>query len=585
MNFPAGTQRISPAHTGLWLIGLMWLLPFLQPHHRAPIPSFYTEWLAFALGLAASTLLLRTACWRAVEIPRTTLFLLALIGLLLVQLAAGQLAYNQQAFLAALYLLWAVLLMWLGHALRRELGLEAMALTLARFVVAGGIISALIALAQYFQVHSALDPLLDMKIGGGAYGNLGQTNHFADYLALALASLLYLHAKGNLPRWLAVAASLLLLFALALSGSRSSWLYLLALSGLALWLRRRVENTNVLLVSTALLLPGFMLVQYVAHLPWLATLAPVTTATDRLFQFAQGVNPRLQLAQEAWRIFVEHPWLGAGFGQFSWHHFLFAAASPDSSPRGLYNHAHNILLQLLAEFGVGGGLLLIGGALVWLRACRKIFASLESWWLLALLAVIGIHSMLEYPLWYANFLGIAAFLLGAGEARVIQPKLARIGRLSLLLMLMLGWVSAFNLQRSYASMENIFADHAQLAAGQTLDQALAEIHRESLLTPYIEFAYSTGIILDGYHLADKIELNGKVMRFAPVSDVAYRQAALLALNGERETAAQQWNRAANAYPAELGDFVKTLQEVQPSVRPAVQPLIDLSQAKLKEQMK
>lgn len=38
---------------GLWLIGLMWLLPLLSPRHQLPIPSFYSELTAFVLGLLA----------------------------------------------------------------------------------------------------------------------------------------------------------------------------------------------------------------------------------------------------------------------------------------------------------------------------------------------------------------------------------------------------------------------------------------------------------------------------------------------------------------------------------------------------
>jgi hypothetical protein len=41
------------------LTGLAWTLPFLQPYHRFPLTSFYSEWLAFALGLAAVLPLLR----------------------------------------------------------------------------------------------------------------------------------------------------------------------------------------------------------------------------------------------------------------------------------------------------------------------------------------------------------------------------------------------------------------------------------------------------------------------------------------------------------------------------------------------
>jgi len=37
----------------LVLSGLMVSLPFLNFHHSLPLPTFYTEWLAFALGTAA----------------------------------------------------------------------------------------------------------------------------------------------------------------------------------------------------------------------------------------------------------------------------------------------------------------------------------------------------------------------------------------------------------------------------------------------------------------------------------------------------------------------------------------------------
>jgi len=45
------SERVAQA--SLILTGLMFVVPFLQPYHRFPIPSFYGEWLAFALGLAA----------------------------------------------------------------------------------------------------------------------------------------------------------------------------------------------------------------------------------------------------------------------------------------------------------------------------------------------------------------------------------------------------------------------------------------------------------------------------------------------------------------------------------------------------
>src|SRR2546430_4341010 len=42
----------------LMLAGSLCLLPFLLPYHQQPIPSFFPEWLAAALGIAAALTLL-----------------------------------------------------------------------------------------------------------------------------------------------------------------------------------------------------------------------------------------------------------------------------------------------------------------------------------------------------------------------------------------------------------------------------------------------------------------------------------------------------------------------------------------------
>ena len=39
---------------GLLLAGSLFLLPFLIPYHQQPVLSFFPEWLAAALGIAAT---------------------------------------------------------------------------------------------------------------------------------------------------------------------------------------------------------------------------------------------------------------------------------------------------------------------------------------------------------------------------------------------------------------------------------------------------------------------------------------------------------------------------------------------------
>ena len=68
------------SRASLVLLGLAWTVPFLQPYHRFPLTTFFSEWLAFALGLAAALLLLCKETWREPTVP---LAALAPVGLVL----------------------------------------------------------------------------------------------------------------------------------------------------------------------------------------------------------------------------------------------------------------------------------------------------------------------------------------------------------------------------------------------------------------------------------------------------------------------------------------------------------------------
>jgi len=109
------------------------------------------------------------------------------------------------------------------------------------------------------------------------------------------------------------------------------------------------------------------------------------------------------------------PLAGVGFGEFNVAWTL--TAFPDR-PVAFFDHTHNLLLQLLVELGVplGGltiGVLCAGLAQAWHRAWRSadgLGVAKRSAFMIVLM--IGLHSMLEYPLWYAYFLLPAAFAWG-----------------------------------------------------------------------------------------------------------------------------------------------------------------------------
>ena len=573
---------------------LAWTLPFLQWHHKPPIPSFFSEWLAFAFGLLALLPLLGRRYWQPLVLPRSLLFMLGLIAILVVQVMLDRVAYPQQALVGALYILWAGFLLWLGHLLGRELGLEALATTLAWALLAGALLSCGIGLLQHFGLHSFLDAVINRKVSSVVVANLGQPNHLANYLALGLASLLYLLAGAKLRLGIGLALGAALLLILALTGSRASWLYLIAFVGLAWFWRKRgnIPTARWIFPLALLMLPAFAAMQWVAHLSFMQGVSGVITPTERLFDVASGLQIRLALWRESVQMMSAQPWFGVGFGQFAWRHFQLASeAALGQSPSllmpsllagSVFNHSHNVLAQIGAEFGVAGLLILLLGGAVWLWGCARRPVTLAGWWVAAVLAVLFLHSLLEYPLWYANFLGIAAILVGAVEAHMHRLRLRGFLHAAFGLMLLLSGVAAIRILNAYTQLEGLLQYRQVKISPQEIDRVLQQVGQESLLAPYSDFAYALAIVLSREAIDEKIALNELVMRFAPTREMVYRQALLLGLQGERDAAQSMLKRALVVYPTGAADFIAVLPSLDPQARAA---LGETAQVFLQEQKK
>jgi len=582
------SDRPAVLRASLLLVGLAWTVPFLQPYHRFPLTSFYSEWLAFALGLAAAAPLLRRDAWRDATVPLIGLAPLGLAVLLTLQVVLDRVPYAEQALTAGLYLLWATLMAVLGHVLGRRMTLDSIARTLAWFLLAGGLIHALVGLVQHYHVSTPFNFLVARKISEGIYGNLGQPNHYAASITLSLASAGYLYGRGVLAVAAATACAALFLAVLALTGSRSPWLYLATLMGFAVVLHRlrRDGASRRLAIFACWLLPGFIVAQWLVTLPFLVPDSGpmMTTSAERLFQITSGIGPRLVLWGEAWQMFLAAPVLGAGFGQFAWNHFQAASGAPAAA--GVFNHSHNIVLQLLAETGIAGALIVVGAVLAWLAGLRRVNFDLEWWWLLSLLAVIGVHSLLEFPLWYAYFLGPAALLLGLGAQHSLAVRFPGAARAAVALAIAAGCVNLIAVVPAYRDFERLVFSagpqepHASSDPGFT--QALMKVHDEPLLKPYVELAIAYGVSVDRAQLPDKLELVTRAMHFAPVEVVAYRRALLLALAGNAEAAREQLERSLRAYPSERAAVVDELGNLARRYPAEMAPLLEWATSKITE---
>jgi O-antigen ligase len=291
--------------------------------------------------------------------------------------------------------------------------------------LAAALISAVLGLLQYCGLSSELAPWVDVTAAGEAFANLRQRNQFATLTSIGLACVLYWVAQRRGLTILAIAAAALLAVGNAASSSRTGMVQLLLLLALTFiwggWRQsepRRVALAAALAYGLAALL-----------LPRLAGLDAHATGILVRLQTGDSVcGSRLTLWSNVLHLIAQKPWFGWGWGELDYAHFI--TLYPGVRFCDILDNAHNLPLHLAVELGLPFALLVCAGAiwLVWrARPWREQDATRQLAW--TVIAVILLHSMLEYPLWYGPFqvaFGLSLWLLWrSGRAPAAQTAVAR----------------------------------------------------------------------------------------------------------------------------------------------------------------
>jgi O-antigen ligase len=581
----------------LVLCGLLVSAPFLNPFHSFPQVSFYTEWLAFVIGLAAlaATAVVRSS--NAVPIPGMCLGLFLLTALLVLQAALGQVAYPLRSAMGALYLIWAALLVMLGAWLKSELGEAAVSRALQWWLALAGLVAATSGFIQYYHVRLPVGVYASVQPFNAMFGTVNQPNNFADYLGCALVSAAFLHARNALRLFPALCIALPLAAGMALSGSRASWGYMVIVAALVALVRLggHSQEAKRLLQLGSFAFAVFLLVQVLNFYTGIfegPEGRPISSG-ERLIRYLEigvgiGERPiRVQLFQYAWLMLLSNPLLGVGFGEYAWRALELSADLPGGVPPGLDRHSHNLFLQLLAETGIAGCLCFLVPLASWLWRTPWRNLNPERCWAIGVLAVIGFHSMVEFPLWHANFLGAFALVFGAASpgGTAMEPTRARRGLI--LVVVLAGIFTARSAWSDYRAFERWYlAVEAKGARGEIPGKSdlerLMELREDSLFGPYFERIASEAIALDEDGLGDKLALNTQVMHAYPMPSVVLRQVVLLALYGSDTEAVRLLRAAIRVYPQWTRQWLPTLEKLARDRPAAFAALLGLARSGLGE---
>ncbi len=325
-------------------------------------------------------------------------------------------------------------LLLLALAFDRQRGQDQlMVRAVAQAWVLAALLNALIGLLQYFGAITTLGVWLNHTGAGEAFGNLRQRNQFATLLNIGLVALLWSAANppDRLTRWstaLLVVLAALLGAANAASSSRTGLFQLVLVLGLTLWWHRRAALRRSAAAHDVLLVLASGLLSYAVAmfaLPWLAGLDPFAVGAWARLRAGDSVcSSRLTLWGNVLHLIAQKPWLGWGWGELDYAHFI--TLYPGARFCDILDNAHNLPLHLAVELGVPAALLLCGTGL-WLawraQPWRETDPTRQLAW--GVLAVILLHSLLEYPLWYGPFqmaAGLSVWLLWRQSRLANEPQ-------------------------------------------------------------------------------------------------------------------------------------------------------------------
>ena len=441
MNTFTENEKASSKAATLLFLSIIFLfvgssLPFINP----VTPRLNSDLMAFfGLGLFGMV-----TCF---YLPReATRFSLTSLGMLCggwlmlacVQYIAGINTTYFSYFLVTTSYLWAMVLLsaWVRMWIQAGQG-RLLAETVMTGVLIAGLLQAASIWLQMLQLEEWLSPWLNRSASFPRQGGfLSQPNLCASLMVSAMVCLVFLKpAQGEQSArptpWRLIAMGFMMLAVYATS-SRTGYLEVFLVTAMLALVRQRLKISWVwvALVVWQLLAIGLGEVLASFGLIYGQLLEDSRKAVE-----ASG-NHRLRILNDVWLVIQQHPLMGVGWRQLQVTQVLTPGISEP------VDHAHNIVAQIQVELGVLGTLSLLGFAGFWLFKKKPwLEANGAELAMVCVVMVLGLHSLLEYPLWHAMFLFLFgfAFSLLPEETYPVRLPLWIVKGLGLVLVFCAAW--------------------------------------------------------------------------------------------------------------------------------------------------
>ena len=390
-------------HIPLLLIAAAWLVP----NHYAPWTSAWSEAVAIA-GLLIFLLRTNASSSSVGAVSQRLLGVAALsISMVTLQLIAGKEGFAGDAVMVVLYVsLWMMAALAGRHLASTSTDIKAGLDTLEIALLFGAVLSVGVALTQWTGAFSLGIYGAELPPGGRPFGNVAQPNHLCTICFMGLCGLFWLHQQRRVHDAVFWLSATFLLLGMVMTQSRTGWLQIGLLIAWALAMRVRV---GLRISRWQLLMLGGVFTTGVALWPLVCDLLLLSPGRSIGDQMQAGI--RLPYWLSMVDAIGREPLWGYGWQQIGAAQQRVAL---DHSGVGvLFEHSHNLVLDLLLWNGVPAGGLIVALLAWWFVAHVRNCRDARAVWLLLAVAGVFTHAMLEFPLEYAYFLIPVGIAMGA----------------------------------------------------------------------------------------------------------------------------------------------------------------------------
>ncbi|RAS37853.1 O-antigen ligase [Paraburkholderia bryophila] len=568
---PTGYSMPTPfaRYLSLILLSLALMLPYAVVNHTYPIPTFYAEFTALALHLltGAGVVLMVASARPRVTFASPVVALVPLLFGLVVVAQSVLLPVTQPSmnWLGGGFLLAAFMAVHAGYGFARVKLDETALRWAAGALILGGLFAVFCQVIQLFHLETRVSPFVvayNITVERRPFGNMAQANHLATYIAFAMAGALFLVQTRRIAVGIWFLVSTIFAVGLALTVSRGPWLQMGVIVVAGFWMAFAQTRSEPLLrrSNRQWLVPIVLALLFVvvnALIRWANVryhLELGQSAAER-FKDAGQIAPRLALWKYGWTMFKTHPLLGVGWGEFPSYQFALAK---NLGGVEIANNSHDIFVDLLAKTGLIGFAIVLFGLVTWLVRVVRAPHSAARVFGIALIGVLVMHALVEYPQQYMFFLLPAMFVFGLLETRSLRFVPARLSFGAFAVVVFGGLAALYPVYRDYARAEVLYY------GSRPAEQYRAD--PSFLFQAWGEYGLATLLPMNAMDLQHKLAMHRQALALLPGETVLRRYAVLQALSGDTVAAFDTVERLKifalelNDWPSQLGYLYELCDE-------------------------